>query len=584
MNPAFPVHEQNRIGLSAEQALVVRWLNAYLRESGQFPERGRSDWEIKLPLTNRALYLSFQYLSASGHHRYRFPIRGSTAAGGKPVELAGIETIDWLLAEVAASEPELPDMGERVARLREQALGSMAKTAKYLQAADRRIPRERDGDSAANTLLLSEQSLLYGHPFHPTPKSSEGFSEEDLAKYAPELGASFPLAYWAVHPEWLEERWLPGAEAGQMKRNWLSWESQVLAATGDNRLLREGFRLLPCHPWQSDYLRSLDSIKRGIREGKLVELGGLGEKWYPTSSVRTVWSQDRPYYLKLPIQVRITNFVRTNDEEQRRRSLDAACVWEEAKMTFERGKFDVLPEFGFLSIRQSELLAETTVLFRDASPFNRSESEQWHVAASLLEDENEPRPWLPRHSREAEEWVRCYADAYLSPVLWLFADYGISLEAHVQNALIRIEDGLPAGCLARDLEGMSVSRSSAFARRCAESVVESSSPVLYEEEEAWMRLLYYNLTNHWGHMLAAVSRSSGADERRLWFVTATWLADKARFGSERLQYWTRRLLDQKGLPAKANLISRFQGRGERPIYNDIPNPLREQTTDSEGWR
>jgi len=584
MKPTNPVHEPHKTALAAEQALVVRWLNAYLRESGQFPEHGRSDWEITLPLTNRTLYLSFQYLSAGGHHRYRFPIRGSIAAGGKPEELTGVQTIDWLLAEVAASEPELQDIDGRAARLREQALNSMAKTQRYLQAAERRSPLEQDGASAADTLLLSEQSLLYGHPFHPTPKSSEGFSEEDLARYAPELGASFPLAYWAVHPEWLEERWLSGAEAEQLKRDWLSWERATLASLDDKRLLREDFRLLPCHPWQSEYMRSLDSIKRGVKEGKLIELGGLGEEWHPTSSVRTVWSNERPYYLKLPIQVRITNFVRTNDEEQRRRSLDAACVWQEAKNTFEREGFDVLPEFGFLSIGRSELRAETTVLFRNATPLPHSQSGQWHVAASLLEDENEPSPWLPRHPRKAEEWVRRYAAAYLSPVLQLYSDYGISLEAHVQNAIIRIEDGLPAGCLARDMEGMSVSRSSAFARRCMASAVQPSSPVYYDEEEAWMRLLYYNLTNHWGHMLAAASRSSGADERRLWSLTAKLLADEARFGSERLQYWTRRLLDREGLPAKANLISRFQGRGERPLYSDIPNPLRGQITDREEWR
>ena len=81
MNPAFPVHEPYKNALAAEQALAVRWLNAYLRESGQFPEHGRSDGEIKLPVTNRTLYLCFQYLSAAGHHRYRFPIRGSIAAG-----------------------------------------------------------------------------------------------------------------------------------------------------------------------------------------------------------------------------------------------------------------------------------------------------------------------------------------------------------------------------------------------------------------------------------------------------------------------------------------------------------------------
>lgn len=31
----------------------------------------------------------------------------------------------------------------------------------------------------------SEQSLLYGHPFHPFPKNSKGFSEQDVQKYSP---------------------------------------------------------------------------------------------------------------------------------------------------------------------------------------------------------------------------------------------------------------------------------------------------------------------------------------------------------------------------------------------------------------
>lgn len=559
--------------MTAEQALIVRWLNAYLRETGHFPDTGCSEWELKLPMTCRTIHLTFLFSSIAGHHRYRFPIRGTRAADQSPVDLAGLEAVDWLLEEIAAAEPMQTNVRERIERLREQAINSIEKTERYLKAADGRLENERDGSLLDNTLLRSEQTLLYGHPFHPTPKSSEGFTEDDLADYAPELGASFPIAYWAVHPDWFEERWLTGAEAGCLQQDWLAWEKQALAQAGQERLWSDGYRLLPCHPWQYDYLHSLDSVRRGIDEGKLVALGEWGDPWYPTSSVRTVWSNVRTYYLKLPLHVRITNFIRTNDEEQRRRTLDAASIWEEAKRTFRPERFGVLPEYGFVSLGKSGLPAETTVLFRDASPLLNTELAQWHVAATLLEDDKSPSPWLPRDRQSAESWVTRYADAYLAPVLQLFADYGISLESHVQNTLIRIEGGAPTDCLARDMEGMSVSRDSDFARRCMESVVERNSPVFYEEEEAWMRLLYYNLTNHWSHMLAAVSRSSGCDERQLWSLTGTLLADRARQGSERLQRWTRRLLQQDGLPAKANLISRFQGRGERPLYRDIPNPF-----------
>jgi siderophore synthetase component len=33
------------------------------------------------------------------------------------------------------------------------------------------------------------------------------------------------------------------------------------------------------------------------------------------------------------------------------------------------------------------------------------------------------------------------------------------------------------------------------------------------------------------------------------------------------------LLSSPVLPAKANLIGRFTGRGERPLYVDVPNPM-----------
>lgn len=549
---------------AAEQAAAVRWLNAYMREYGIVPE---NDMELALPQTSRALRLRFRFLSASGHHRYYFPLSGMEASRGKPRVLNALELIEWLLDEIAASEGAGAESLMRLASLKDQVVNSMRKTARYLEGRAALANGWKEG----HTLLLSERSLLFGHPFHPTPKSSEGFADGDLPKYAPELGAAFPLAYWAVSPDLFKEDWVPDGAGSARLEEWRDWEREMIGRmlpTGGG-----GFRLLPCHPWQQRHLLGRDDVQGWIEQGKLIALGCREEIWHPTSSVRTVWSPERPFYLKLPLHVRITNFIRTNNEEQRQRTLDAARIWLEAARLFRSDTFGVLTECGSVSLRDPKLAEDSIVLFREAPAALRTTGEQWHVAASLLEDEAGPSPWLPLDAQAAADWVDRYVSVYFIPALSLFAGHGISLEAHVQNTLIRLEDGLPASCLVRDMEGISVCREAALVSGWTGRVIADSSPVLYDREEAWSRFLYYNVTNHWSHMLAAAARSAALDERLLWERTARLLAAAAIEGTPPLREWIGRLLGAPSLPAKANLLSRIRERGERPVYVGIPNPL-----------
>lgn len=55
--------------------------------------------------------------------------------------------------------------------------------------------------SAPSTFIAAEQRLRFGHAFHGTSKASEGFTQDDLRRYAPEFGTAFPLHYLAVANE-----------------------------------------------------------------------------------------------------------------------------------------------------------------------------------------------------------------------------------------------------------------------------------------------------------------------------------------------------------------------------------------------
>ena len=86
-------------------------------------------------------------------------------------------------------------------------------------------PRDR-----VEAYLASEQALVAGHRFHPSPKTRPG---HDWLRYTPEAGARFPLRFLAVRAD-------------------------VLADDGDSSGLDRlggpvppnGYGVLPAHPWQ----------------------------------------------------------------------------------------------------------------------------------------------------------------------------------------------------------------------------------------------------------------------------------------------------------------------------------------------
>ncbi|MGD7217343.1 IucA/IucC family protein, partial [Ralstonia pseudosolanacearum] len=215
-------------------------------------------------------------------------------------------------------------------------------------------------EQPATPFVGAEQALLFGHVFHVTSKASEGFSEDDMQAYAPELGASFRLHYFAVSSRLFDARTI---DASQPPIDPEAMHAAT-ALLGDSE-----YRLLPCHPWQAGHLLRQAVIQSLIARRELISLGALGEVVWPTSSVRTVWLPRQRQFLKLSLDVRITNFVRNNPPEQVARALDAsrylaalpaACRSSEA--------FEILLDAGSasLAVGDEALRASTTVVYRQA--------------------------------------------------------------------------------------------------------------------------------------------------------------------------------------------------------------------------
>lgn len=588
--------EQQAFRIAGHQT-VERILNAFIRENGSrltFSEEDsnvkswalktdpRARWMIlELPRQKCKLLGTITYFSEFGHHHY----------GEKFWEVRSDHTIIPVESVIRLAELILGEIGRdsesgNQEELLSQIENSMEKTALYLENALDQSPADGFNLDREERLRWMEQRLLFGHPFHPTPKSSEGFTNEDLQKYAPELQASFPLHFFAIHPDWIEEDWTNEIAL----TNEQLFPSEVCRQFKD--LLSEGYRLFPMHPWQAEYVLKFDVWKKGIKQGKIVNLNQLGPDVFPTSSVRTVWSPHFPYTLKLPLHVRITHFVRENTPEQVERSIDASRVVTHLRKTWKYPSLSILAEIGSLKFRPPKSidatnypLAASNVLLRENADLSGGRVPM--VVASLLECwPNQSEPPMFAAIRQAvnvpngkipgqklAEWLRKYLDITLMPLLDLFANDGVSLEAHVQNSMVHLEEGWPSHFYVRDMEGVSIDKEIARSKGYDNGLLSPDSPVLYTEEKAWERLQYYFIVNHLGHLLYVLSYYGEWSEKEAWEIVRQQLEKKKYSCSSRMRMVIDRLLQAPTIRVKANLISRFQNRADTAIYLDLPNPM-----------
>ncbi|WP_245679632.1 IucA/IucC family protein [Actinomadura hibisca] len=409
----------------------------------------------------------------------------------------------------------------------------------------------------ADVFLESEQSLIAGHRFHPSPKSRQG-DPADWLPYAPEARTRF-------RPHWLAVREDVLVEAGDRAA------FAALEALGPDA--PAGYRLLPAHPWQLSLLSGRTALQRAERAGLVRDLGEGGPEAAPTSSIRTAYLPDADTFCKFSLDVRITNCVRKN-------------AWYELEGAVALNEL-LRPVFAALGVRFDGCVLLAEPAYRSVALADRRLYEGLGVilrqgvrnlagtpllAGALTDPYGTFLRRLPVLScaEGALAWWDAYVRRVVRPVLHAFLSYGVVLEPHLQNVLIVLDDdGMPVQTAFRDLEGTKL-----VADRWAEELAGLPARVReglsYDSARGWNRVVYCLLVNHLAEVAAALADLYPELETHLWRVTRAHVEDCADRDHPEL----RALLAGVPLPAKANLRARWARTADRgATYVPAPNPL-----------
>ncbi|WP_438291296.1 IucA/IucC family protein [Streptomyces sp. HUAS TT7] len=559
---------------AAEAAAVENLLRCWVRENDLAAPDGPA-LRIPLPASGTALLVPVPYWSATGWHRFARPTLEGGSAGAPPADAV---TVAALLGR-EAGQSEGADLVGRVA-------DSVRRTADFI--ADRRTspgPRE-----TADLFLTAEQSLLLGHPLHPTPKSREGLSETEVRRYSPELYGSFPLHWMAVDPSVLaaDSAWTEGGRTIDAP--------QLAHRLAGDLPLPPGAVPLPLHPWQARDVAQRPAVAALLDAGLLHDLGPHGDHWHPTSSVRTVHRPGADAMLKLSLGVRITNSRRENLRKELHRGVEVHRLlraglgeeWQSAHPCF-----DIVRDPAWLAVDapDGEPLPGLDVMVRH-NPFAPGDDAVCIAALTA------PRPMPGRagmHSRLADlvgrlaartgrptaavsaEWFLRYLDQVVRPLLWLDGTAGIALEAHQQNTLVLLDlDGWPVGGRYRDNQGYYFRESHRAALERRLPGIGATSDTFVPDAVTDERFAYYLGINNVLGLIGAFGAQHLADERVLLAALRQFLAKATGLGSP----LPAQLLDSATLRCKANLLTRLHGLDElvgpvdtQSVYVTITNPL-----------
>lgn len=545
---------------TADDAVAHTLLNCLLREvSGPEHQTAVIDGRLLLRLPRRGLLLrvALRRTSLLGAHRFTGPVQEQSDTGWT--------ALDWRrLAEYTHDELSL-----RTGVRNDEFLHQVDSSHRTLATALATRDAEPHG---LPDYLTSEQSLLFGHRFHPTPKARTGDADV-WQSYAPEAGASFPLRHLAVRDHLIaEESAEPGATAVLDRER------------GD---VPEGYRLLPTHPWQYEMLRGHRLLREALGRGDILDLGPGGREYAATASVRTLFDGDS--FLKFSLNVRITNCLRKNASYELSGAVALTRVLAPALADLET-RFPgsaVLREPAYRSLAvpgpdgtpDRALLEGFGVIVREGLSRRLLPGTTPLLAAAVADEYPTSAAHISRliegaGPETALNWWKAYLRLLVPPVLSAYFDHGLVLEPHLQNVLICVDtDGMPAQVLFRDLEGTKLVPDH-HADTLAALPPEVAGPMAYDAQRGWDRVVYCLLVNHVAELLAALADLHLETEADLWAAVRATI--RAYADEEGCPPRLSALLAGVPLPAKTNLLTRWERKADREAgYVRLPSPLAE---------
>lgn len=313
-------------------------------------------------------------------------------------------------------------------------------------------------DNDIDDVLYSESLIFEGHPTHPLTKTKLPLSMEEVRTYSPEFEKIINLKVMLIHNEYVNVTTILDHSQFILNEIIPEYLDELHTFMNDRERLLKDYKVILVHPWQYEHTIR-NKFKEWLQDHILISTP-FHVPSKATSSFRTMSLINHPYHVKLPVNVQATSAVRTVSPET---TIDGPKLSQALHRELNQyTQLDVaLEPYGLFAKTDSDDARQLACIIRE-KPFTKDDGILLVTGALVNKNvvDNEITvdsylKWINDdiNQHTIHQFMRNYTRQLVTPLLALIQDYGIALEAHMQNTLVHLGPKYQIQFIVRDLGG-----------------------------------------------------------------------------------------------------------------------------------
>ncbi|MCU5745111.1 siderophore synthetase [Staphylococcus sp. SQ8-PEA] len=433
--------------------------------------------------------------------------------------------------------------------------------------------------NSLDTLTYSESLGFEGHPTHPLSKTKLSLSEQDIKRYAPEFERVIPLNIMLIRKDVAHASSMRSDEQFILKYVIPDYRYKLRAFIEPLNKDLEDYFVIFVHPWQYHNI----IVKRFISwmdQCKLIPTPFTIDS-KATLAFRTMSLIDRPYHVKLPVNIQMTSAVRT---------VGAATTMDGPRLSYQLQElahsypnFQIAKEpYGIHAVTKDDDERQLACIIRQKPSFNQQGIAL--VSASLvninpIDNRNILESYLEWVGdgvcqRSVEHFIQTYAQQLIRPLIAYIQRYGVALEAHMQNTVVQLGPNYEMGFLIRDIGGARIDLTS-LSKVVRDVKLNNQSLIAHDIKEVIQKFQHAIIQNQFGELIHHLAQYDYIDERKLYRIVQETI-DQAIDDSRPHAQALRAYLFGQTITVKSLLRMRMEQRVKKYKVIDLDNPIRKE--------
>ena len=434
-------------------------------------------------------------------------------------------------------------------------------------------------NGTTNDLSYSESLVLEGHPTHPLTKTKLPLTSEEIRRYAPEFEKIIPLHIMLVSSSHIRTTSMENDEQYIVNQVIPELKDKLQSFLKPLDLEMNNYRAIFVHPWQYDHVIG-ERFKTWISEKILIPTPFTVES-KATLSFRTMELLHHPFHIKLPVNVQATSAVRTVstvttvDGPKLSYALQEMLnIYPELKVAAEPfGEYvdvdaDLARQLACI-VREKPVLTQEGSTIVSASLVNRNPVDDDVIVDSYIK-------WINNEltTESIEQFIRQYTSTLVRPLIAYIQDYGIALEAHMQNTIVNLGPNYQMNFLVRDLGGSRIDLQT-LKHKLPDVKITNESLIADSIEAVIGKFQHAVVQNQLAELIHHFNQYDMVNEERLFKIVQQEIEAAIDANKNHAQA-LHRVLFGPTISVKALLSMRMENKVKKYLNTELENPIKKE--------